>query len=112
MKGTILILLLLTLVSSISLTVCVDQLQLTVGTIEIKDFSFHPDSITVPVGTTVTWNNGDQVSHTVTSNDGKFDSAAIKNGGEFNFTFLEPGTYNYYCRIHPSMKDVVTVIAA
>ncbi len=112
MKGMILILLLLTLVSSLSLSVCVDQSQLTVKTIEIKGFSFQPDSITVPVGTTVTWVNGDQVSHTVTSNDGKFDSAAIENGGEFNFTFSEPGTYNYYCKIHPSMKGVVAVTAA
>ncbi len=112
MKGMSLILLLLTLVSSVSLSICVDQLQQTVRTIEIKDFSFQPDSITVPVGTTIRWINGDQVSHTVTSNDGKFDSSAIEKDGQFNFTFSEPGTYSYYCKIHPSMKGVVTVTAA
>jgi glucose/arabinose dehydrogenase/plastocyanin len=112
MKSPNLILLLVMLVSSISLSGCVDQSQQTGKTIEIKNFSVQPDSITVPVGTIVTWINRDPASHTITSDDGKFDSGTIKSGGEFRFTFSQPGTYTYHCAIHPSMigKVVVTPV--
>jgi plastocyanin len=112
MKNPNLILLIVMLVSSISLSGCVDQSQPTAKTIEINDFSFQPDSITVPIGTTVTWINHDPSSHTITSDNGKFDSGITKSGGEFQFAFSQPGTYKYHCKIHPSMTGMVTVTSA
>ncbi len=84
----------------------------SVKTIEIKDLSFQPASITVPSGTIVEWMNHDPMNHTVTSNDGKFDSGIIKPGGDFKFTFSQSGTYSYHCKIHPSMTGKVMVTSA
>jgi plastocyanin len=112
MKSRTPFLILISLISLISLSVCVGQSQPTAKTIEIKDFSFQPSSITVPVGTIVTWVNSDPSSHTVTSDDGKFNSGNIITGGQFKFTFSQPGTYKYHCNIHPSMTGVVTVTSA
>ena len=97
------------LISLVSLCGSVDQSQPTARTIEIKDFPFQPNSISVPVGTTATWINHDSVAHTITSDDGKFDSGTIESGGEFKFTFSQPGSYGYYCKIHPSMKGEVMI---
>ena len=77
---------------------------------------FNPSTITVPVGTTVTWNNHDKVSHTVTSGNPSdnqtgtvFDSSLIPSGKSFSFTFKQPGTYNYFCQLHPWMSGKVIV---
>jgi plastocyanin len=78
-------------------------------TIVIHDFSFNPSEITVPVGTTVTWNNGDGVGHTSTSDDGLWDSDVIQPGDTFEFTFAEPGVYPFHCNIHRTMTGAVTV---
>jgi len=79
-------------------------------TVEIKGFSFQPDSITVPNASTVRWVNLDPVTHTVTSDEKSFDSNEIPaSGGEFNHTFSAPGTYGYHCTIHPSMKGEIIV---
>jgi plastocyanin len=106
------ILILIALISLMSFSGSLGQSQPAAKTIEIKDFSFQPSSISVPVGTSVTWVNHDQASHTITSDDGKFDSGTMKNGAEFNFTFFQPGTYSYHCNIHPSMNGMVTVTSA
>ena len=105
-------LILIVLISLISLFGCLGQSEQIAKTIEIKDFSFQPSSITVPVGTNVTWINHDQVDHTVTSDDSKFSSGNLITDGLFKFTFSQPGTYRYHCNIHPSMKGVVTVTSA
>lgn len=109
MKEIELILASILLISSISLGICADPSQAAVSTVEIKSFSFQPESITVQVGGTVSWVNRDSVDHTVTSEEGTFNSGNIMSGGEFKFTFTKPGTYNYRCSIHPSMTGVVTV---
>ncbi len=77
---------------------------------------FNPNPLSVDVGHTVTWLNGDQVSHTVTSglvsdsNTGSlFDSGLISPGKTFQFTFANPGTYNYFCTVHPWMLGQVLV---
>jgi plastocyanin len=76
----------------------------------ISNYSFMPSSITVPTGTTVTWTNGDNVAHTVTSSDGgPLNSPNIPPGQTYSYTFNAPGTYNYYCSIHPNMTGQVTV---
>jgi len=100
----------LILILSIGFTCSADQSQ---ATVEITSFSFQPASITVPAGTTVIWINRDPVVHTVAADDGSFNSPDIDgNGGKFEHTFAETGTYSYHCTIHPSMKGVIVVAEA
>jgi len=73
------------------------------------DVAFEPENIEVPVGTTVDWTNDDPFAHTVTANDGTFDSGTMDAGQSFSQTFDEPGTFDYFCAIHPSMTGTVTV---
>jgi plastocyanin len=82
--------------------------------VAMKDISFQPKQITVAVGTTVVWTNEDPTSHTVTSGtrgnpSGLFDSGDVAPGQTFSFTFNEPGTYDYYCKIHGGMDGVIIV---
>ena len=78
--------------------------------ISIASFAFGPDTVTVPVGTTVTWTNDeDSVDHTTTSDDGVWNSATLKPGEQFSFTFDQPGTFTYFCKIHPSMTATIVV---
>jgi plastocyanin len=80
------------------------------ATVKIDNFSFGPAEITVPAGTTVTWTNNDDVPHVVTSDDNKmFKSKALDTDDRFSFTFTKPGTYNYYCAIHPKMTAKIVV---
>ena len=74
----------------------------------IEQFKFNPPSLTVPVGTTITWVNKDSVSHTVTSSQG-FGSDKLEQGGTFSHTFSAAGTYNYACKFHPRMTGTVVV---
>jgi plastocyanin len=78
--------------------------------VKIDNFSFGPANITIPAGTTVTWTNNDDVPHVVTSDDNKmFKSKALDTDDRFSFTFSKPGTYNYYCAIHPKMTAKIVV---
>ena len=80
------------------------------NTINIKDSSFQPSSLEVPVGTKVEWHNQDGMQHTVTSDmQGLFDSGALNPGKKFDFTFNTPGSYSYHCNIHPGMQGTITV---
>jgi plastocyanin len=79
------------------------------ATVQISLASYQPDSLTVPAGTTVTWNNRDVVRHTVTSDEGLFDSGRLGSGESFSYTFKEPGTFNYHCTIHTFMHGTVIV---
>ena len=79
----------------------------------IKGYAFAPAALTVPAGTTVTWTNQDAAPHTVTSEgSGPLDSPNLQKGDSWSFTFTTPGTYAYYCAVHPDMKGTVTVAAA
>jgi plastocyanin len=77
--------------------------------IDVKEFKFTPAAITVAPGTTVTWRNGDEEPHTVTSTDGVFKSSALESGARFSYTFSKPGTYHYLCSIHPHMQADIIV---
>ncbi len=77
--------------------------------VEISGFAFGPATITISVGTTVTWTNNDPVAHTVSSRDTLFDSGNLSGGATFSYTFGESGTFEYYCKIHPSMTGKVIV---
>jgi plastocyanin len=78
-------------------------------TVKIDNFSFGPAALTVPVGTTVTWTNQDDIPHTVVSTDGVFKSKALDTDDKFSFVFSKPGTYSYFCSIHPKMTGQVIV---
>ncbi len=77
--------------------------------VTIDNFSFTPQTLTVPVGTKVTWINKDDVPHTVTSDDKFFASHALDTDQQFSFTFTAPGTNNYYCSVHPQMTGKIIV---
>jgi plastocyanin len=77
---------------------------------EISGFAFT-DTIRVRAGQTVTWTNRDPVPHTVTSDDGLWDSGDIAAGGSFSHRFAVPGTYAYHCTYHPAMQATVVVSA-
>jgi plastocyanin len=78
------------------------------NSVSIKNFSFSPKSLTVKVGTKITWTNNDSITHTVTADQGAFDSTLV-SGNTFSFTFTNPGTYAYHCSIHPSMTATIIV---
>ena len=80
--------------------------------IQIADSAFSPATMTFTVGDTVTWTNADGRPHTVTSNDGAFDSGNLDEGQAFTFTFGEPGTYTYHCNYHDQMQATIVVQAA
>lgn len=77
--------------------------------VTVQNFAFSPSSIKVKVGDKVTWTNQDSTTHTVTADDGLFDSGDLAQGKSFSFTFTKAGTYTYHCAIHPSMTATVTV---
>ena len=77
--------------------------------VAVVDVAFEPEDMRIPVGTTVDWTNEDPFAHTVTANDGAFDSGTIDAGQTFSQLFDEPGTFDYFCDIHPSMTGRVTV---
>ncbi len=80
--------------------------------VQIASFAFGPPSLSVGAGSTVTWTNGDSVSHTVTADDGSFSSGPLAQGAVFSHTFAQAGTYAYHCRIHSSMTATIVVTAS
>jgi plastocyanin len=77
--------------------------------VKIDNFTFGPQTLTVPVGTTVTWTNSDDIPHTSVSTDGVFKSKVLDTDEKFSFTFSTAGTYPYYCTIHPKMTGKIVV---
>jgi plastocyanin len=77
--------------------------------VKIDNFSFGPQTVTVPVGATVTWTNRDDIPHTVVSTDGVFKSKVRDTDEKFSYTFSKAGTYSYFCSIHPKMTGKVVV---
>ena len=77
--------------------------------VRIEEFHFNPGTLTIPVGTTVTWTNNDGTLHTVTSATKVFTSDGLDEGGAFSYTFTSPGTYSYYCKLHPHMTGTIVV---
>jgi plastocyanin len=77
--------------------------------VKIDNFSFAPTSLTVRVGTQITWTNRDDIPHTVVEDDKLFKSKVLDTDEKFTFTPTKPGTYNYYCSIHPKMTAKVVV---
>ena len=78
--------------------------------VEIADFAYDPDPVTVQVGGKVTWLNQDSAPHTATAEDGSFDTGTLEEGKLKSETFKQAGTYEYICQIHPDMHGVVEVV--
>lgn len=83
------------------------------ATVEVKidNFAYTPQTITVKAGDTVTWTNGDDIPHTVTSKTGVFRSKALDTDDKFTFTFTTPGAFPYFCALHPHMTGSIVVEA-
>ena len=79
------------------------------ATVKIDNFTFAPARLTVKAGTTVTWRNEDDIPHTVTSATRLFKSKVLDTDDSFSFTFAEPGTYEYFCSLHPRMTGTIVV---
>jgi plastocyanin len=80
--------------------------------VKIAGFAFAPSSVTVKVGDTVDWTNGDSVGHTATADDGSWDTGTIAAGTKASLTFTSAGTFAYHCTIHSSMHGTIVVEAA
>ena len=78
--------------------------------VEIVEFAYLPDPVVVSVGGKVTWQNEDTAPHTATADDGSFDTGTIEKGKIGSETFKEPGTFTYFCTVHPDMHGTVEVV--
>lgn len=78
--------------------------------IDVDDFFFDPEATTIGTGGTVTWTNVGEVAHTVSADDGAFDSGDLDPGDTFEHTFEEAGTYSYVCAFHPNMVGTIEVV--
>lgn len=85
------------------------NLSVPANTVLIQGNSFNPDTLTVKVGQKVTWTNNDSYAHTVTSDNGTFNSGNLAAGQSFSFTFDKVGTFSYHCSIHTFMTAKVVV---
>jgi plastocyanin len=80
-----------------------------INTVTIKNMAFSPSALNVTTNTAVKWVNNDAITHTVTADDGSFDSGNIAPGGSFTHSFSATGTVAYHCSIHPMMTGSVVV---
>ena len=79
--------------------------------VKIDNFTFAPARITAKVGTTITWVNEDDIPHTIASATKAFKSKALDTDDKFAFTFTTPGTYEYFCSLHPHMTGTIVIEA-
>jgi plastocyanin len=78
--------------------------------VDIVEFTYQPDPVAVQVDGKVIWQNQDTAPHTATADDGSFDTGTIEKGKLGSATFKEPGTFTYFCEIHPTMHGTVEVV--
>lgn len=78
-------------------------------TVEIEDFAFSPDELTIQVGDSVTFTNKDDVAHTASGDNSEFNTGTLAAGASETITFTTAGTFNYFCAFHPSMTGTITV---
>ena len=77
--------------------------------VKIDNFVFAPNPVTVPAGTTIRWTNRDDIPHNVVAEDKSFKSKVMDTDESFTSTFSKPGTYTYFCSIHPKMTGKIVV---
>ena len=92
-----------------SCVVCAAVALPTNTRISIDNFSFKAAKVTVSAGTTIVWENDDDIAHNIVSLDGAFRSQALDTEDKFTFTFEKPGTYGYFCSLHPRMQGEIVV---
>ncbi len=80
--------------------------------VAIDNFTFNPQTLTVKAGTTVTWTNKDDIPHAVAAVGKQFKSKVLDTDNSYSFTFTTPGTYAYFCSLHPHMTGTIVVEAA
>ena len=80
--------------------------------VKIDNFTFSPATLTVPVGSKVTWVNEDDIPHQVMASGRTFKSQVLDTDQSFAQTFASPGTYEYFCSLHPHMKGTIVVVSA
>lgn len=78
--------------------------------VQIVEFTYEPDPVVVQTGGKVIWQNEDTAPHTATADDGSFDTGIIEKGKLGSATFKEPGTFTYFCEVHPTMHGTVEVV--
>ena len=99
----------------LSLSACIDDGADPIGDaptepVEISNFEFTPETLTISVGTAVTWENKASTSHTSNSDEALWGSGTLAEGDEFSFLFEEAGTFPYFCTFHPDqMKGTIVV---
>jgi plastocyanin len=99
--------------SGLAGSVLVARAQDPASTVSIDNFTFTPQTLTVKPGTTVTWTNKDDIPHGVASANNTFSkSKALDTDDSYSFTFTTPGTYQYFCYIHPHMTGTIVVEGA
>jgi plastocyanin len=77
--------------------------------IKIENFTFNPAEITIKPGTTVTWQNGDDIPHSIVEDNAKFRSKALDAGETFSMAFANAAEIGYFCGLHPRMKGKIVV---
>lgn len=85
------------------------QISSTANQVMVENFSFQPGTLTVKPGTTVTWVNHDDEPHTVNENNKTFKSGTLDTDAKFSYKFTSPGTYSYFCSLHPRMTGQIIV---
>lgn len=75
----------------------------------IRDFTYSPGNLVVPVGATIRWTNQDAAPHSATASDGSWDTGLLSRGDSAEVTFTQPGTFEYFCTVHPDMKARLVV---
>lgn len=98
-------------VGVLSAALCTARAQSAVA-VSIDNFTFNPEHVTVKAGSTVTWTNRDDIPHTVVATGHAFRSKALDTDDSYSFTFTTPGTYEYFCSLHPHMVGTVVVESA
>src|SRR5882762_7727625 len=81
----------------------------TANQVAVENFSFQPGTLTIKAGTTVTWVNHDDEPHTVNENNKTFKSGTLDTDAKFSYKFTSPGTYSYFCSLHPRMTGQIIV---
>ena len=101
----------ITIASAIAATMPAAPARAEDVAVKISNFTFNPPQVTVKAGTTVTWTNEDDIPHTIVSPPG-IRSKPLDSEDKFSFTFTTPGTYKYFCSLHPHMTGTIVVEAA
>jgi len=87
--------------------------QSAASAVSIDNFTFTPEKLTVKAGTKVTWTNKDDIPHGIAATDNAFSrSNALDTDDSYSFTFTTPGTYQYFCYVHPHMTGTIVVETA